>query len=84
MVSWLLEFDNICFILDYILGLFQKAISQSGCALNPLAQERGDITVHLASILDLKASDEKEILERLMVLPVDKLYEIYEKVAMVS
>ncbi|CAH1365806.1 unnamed protein product [Tenebrio molitor] len=63
-------------------GLFHKAVSQSGCALNPVAQERGDITVHLASFLDLKPSNEKAILQRLMVLPVDKLYELYEKVAM--
>jgi carboxylesterase type B len=81
---WLLEFDNICFILGFILGLFHKAVSQSGCALNPVAQERGDITVHLASFLDLKPSNEKAILQRLMVLPVDKLYELYEKVAMVN
>jgi carboxylesterase type B len=62
-------------------GLFHKAIAQSGCALNAFARERNDLTVHLASILDLKTPNEKEILQRLNELPVDKLYEIYEKVA---
>jgi carboxylesterase type B len=62
-------------------GLFHKAIIQSATAINSFSQQRSDMIVHLASFLDLKTPNEKEILQRLKAIPTEKLFEIYEKVA---
>ncbi|XP_063921165.1 juvenile hormone esterase-like [Zophobas morio] len=61
-------------------GLFHKAIAQSGCALNSFATGRDDITSHLASILEMKSATEHEILQRLMSLSGEELFELSEKV----
>jgi carboxylesterase type B len=72
------------YLLHFIVGLFHKAIIQSATAINSFSQQRSDMIVHLASFLDLKTPNEKEILQRLKALPTEKLFEIYEKVADVS
>lgn len=59
-------------------GLFHKAIMQSGSAFNHWA--RGYYNSELFSqVLDLKTTNENEILNVLQELPIDKLYGIQEK-----
>ncbi|RZC36374.1 COesterase and/or Abhydrolase 3 domain containing protein, partial [Asbolus verrucosus] len=61
-------------------GLFHRAIAQSGCALNTFARGKSTLSLQFASILQMSEVNEKEILQHLMSLPVDKLFELSEKV----
>ncbi|XP_044265430.1 juvenile hormone esterase-like [Tribolium madens] len=58
-------------------GLFHRAIAQSGTALNTFARGRSDIVSHLSTELNTK--NEKEILQKLVQMPAEKLFELYEK-----
>lgn len=64
--------------------MFHRAIAQSGCALNGFARGVRDTSKQLALALDMPNSSEKEILERLITLPIDRLYEVSEEVTSVS
>lgn len=59
-------------------GLFHKAIMQSGSALNQWASGSNN-KENISQILNLKTTDEKEILETLRELPVEKLFEVQQK-----
>lgn len=63
-------------------GLFHKAIMQSGSAINQWATGLHNIEAY-SQVLNLKQTNEKEILETLQELPVEKLYEIQEKLSQV-
>lgn len=63
-------------------GLFHKAIMQSGSAINAWARGYKN-NEQLSQTLDLKTSNETEILEALQQLSVDKLHAIQDKLVKV-
>lgn len=58
-------------------GLFHKAIMQSGCIYNEWAKGYYKKEKYI-QVLNLKTSDEKDILSTLQKLPVEKVFEIQE------
>lgn len=66
------------------LGLFHKAIIQSGCALNAWARGRRDVAYSLANILGTKSDNDKVILDRLQELTMEELYSVTNKLEDVS
>lgn len=64
-------------------GLFHKAIMQSGCAFNQWAKGHYKKEKY-TQVLDLQTNDEKVILNTLRELPVEKVFEIQEKLKDVS
>lgn len=66
-----------------LLGLFHKAIMESGSALNYWS--RGTrYAKKLAELLDFESEDEEEILKLLRELPASKIIEAQEKITYVS
>lgn len=65
------------------LGLFNKAIMQSGSVFNPWARGYQDIQF-IAKTLNLNTSNEKDIIETLIELPFEKLLETQEQLGDVS
>lgn len=61
-------------IRSLLKGLFQKAIMQSGCALNPWVNGVSDTGKLLGEHFDLGTSDEGEVLDYLLTLDVSRLY----------
>lgn len=61
-----------------ILGLFHKAIIQSGSAINPWSIGHTDINA-LSNLLNLSKPDERQLLEVLRSLPVQDLLKLQEK-----
>ncbi|XP_064211368.1 uncharacterized protein LOC655784 [Tribolium castaneum] len=62
-------------------GLFHRAIAQSGTALNSFARGRSDMVSHISAELNTK--NEREILEKLVQMPAEQLFELYEKLVTV-
>lgn len=64
-------------------GLFHKAILQSGSAFNPWArgEQKNEL---LAQALGLATANERQILEALQELPVEKVLEVQRKIQNVS
>lgn len=61
-----------------LLGLFHKAILQSGVVFNPWA--RGfQCTKTLADILKLNDANEKDVVDKLVSLPVEDLLEVQKQ-----
>lgn len=56
------------------LGLFHKAIPQSGCALNPWAQGSRSAKL-LAEKLNIKSDSEKEILAKLKTVSAKEIFD---------
>lgn len=70
-------------ILLYFTGLFHRAISQSGCMLNPWAKIHGDpkfAIYELCELLGKKTKDPKEIVQFLRTIDTMKLIEAQGKV----
>ncbi|KAI4468816.1 carboxylesterase [Holotrichia oblita] len=60
-------------------GLFHKGIAQSGSALNVWSLGKSNSAKQLAEILQCPHTDDKDILNFLQSLPVEKLFEAQEK-----
>lgn len=75
---------KVLWFVTKFVGLFHKAIIQSGCALNAWARGRRDVAYALANILGVKSDSDNVILERLQELSMEELYNVANKLEDVS
>lgn len=65
-------------ITNFLLGLFHKAIMQSGSAINPWSIGQTDVKT-LSKLVGLSQPDERELLKALQALPVKDVLRLQQK-----